>query len=196
VDFGGILGSERGAARRWRAVVEGGRGGGRAWRQAGPSDASGGCCGRDRPWVRSPCRGSMAGQAVNPVRGHSLPFPSGWRTRRYEPSAGEQGRNTVVSAVGHAEAARLQRLERRALLTARRGRPCRWRSGCSRTGVTSDPRPRDWMNRSIRPQRIGRSAVRTEVCLTEASKTTAGKNSQYPVDRCSVVADRLSWVWP
>ena len=34
----------------------------------------------------------------------SLPFPSGWRTRRHEPSAGEQGRNTAVSEVVHADA--------------------------------------------------------------------------------------------
>ena len=69
----------------------GGRGGGRAWRQAGPTDASGGCCGRDRPRVRGPCRGSMAGQAVNPERGHSLPFPSGWRSRRDEPARRAMG---------------------------------------------------------------------------------------------------------
>ena len=47
--------------------------------------------------------GSMACQAVNPERGHSLLFRSGWRTRGHEPSAGEQGRNTVVSEVGHAD---------------------------------------------------------------------------------------------
>ena len=47
--------------------------------------------------------------------------------------------------------ARLQPLERRGPLAARRGRPRRWRSGCLRTGAASDPRPRGWMSRSIRP---------------------------------------------
>jgi hypothetical protein len=44
--------------------------------------------------------------------------------------------------------ARLQRLERRGLLVARQGRPSCWKSGCSSTGVVSDP-PAPWLDESV-----------------------------------------------
>jgi hypothetical protein len=102
----------------------------------------------ESPTGARPASGSMAGPAVNPERGHSLPFPSGWRTRRHEPSAGEQGCNTVVSEVGHADASQAAAVRATLPLVARRRRPRRWRSGCSRTGAASDPQA-PWLDESV-----------------------------------------------